>query len=82
MSLLVLLQGSWNIVGRNVQVFSEVVDTFVGQEPVVVSPCEGFSNKSLAGESLHQLNDFEICDIRDVWMSWGLEVLSGDDDTL
>jgi hypothetical protein len=54
-----LLEGSRDDGGGQVEQFSQVFNTLVSQEPVIVSPSELFLNQTLADETSHQLHDLK-----------------------
>lgn len=64
------------------ELLSQVLDTFIGQIPVIVSPGEGFLDQLSGGEALHQANDLEVSHIRDVRVSLGECVFLGNDNAL
>ena len=69
-----------NLAGE-VEVFSEVGESLVGEGVVVVLPRELGLNESLGGERLHRLDDLEVSD-GDVGVLRSVEVLGGNEDTL
>jgi hypothetical protein len=73
--------GLGNNLGGNVEVFSEVGETLVGEGVVVPLPRELGLDESLGGEGLHGLDDFEVSDSH-VGVLGSVKVLGSDEDTL
>jgi len=73
--------GLGNNLGRNVEVFSEVGETLVGEGVVVPLPRELGLDESLGSEGLHGLDNLEVSDGH-VGVLGSVEVLGSDEDTL
>ena len=73
--------GLGNNLGRNVEVFSEVGESLIGEGVVVPLPRELGLDESLGSEGLHGLDDFEVSDGH-VGVLGSVEVLGGNEDTL
>lgn len=61
--------------GRQGEVASQVLDTFVGQVAVVVLPRERDADVALGSQGLHQTHDLQVGRTFDLRMSSGLGVL-------
>jgi hypothetical protein len=57
------LKSSGDNLLRETKILTEVLDTSVGQEPVVVAPVEGGSDETLGGQGLHQLHNIQVGDV-------------------
>jgi hypothetical protein len=73
--------GLGNNLGRNVEVFSEVGESLIGEGVVVPLPRELGLDESLGGKGLHGLDDFEVSDGH-VGVLGSVEVLGSNEDTL
>jgi len=73
--------GLGNNLGGDVEVFSEVGETLVGEGVVVPLPRELGLDESPRGEGLHGLDDFEVSDSH-VGVLGSVKVLGSDEDTL
>ena len=73
--------GLGNNLGRNVEVFSEVGESLIGEGVVVPLPRELGLDESLGSEGLHGLDDFEVSDGH-VGVLGSVEVLGSNEDTL
>jgi hypothetical protein len=73
--------GLGNNLGRNVEVFSEVGETLIGEGVVVPLPRELGLDESLGGEGLHGLDNLEVSDGH-VGVLGSVEVLGSNEDTL
>lgn len=67
---------------REVEPFSEVGQTLIGEGVVVPLPRELSLDESFGSQGLHGLDDFEVSDSGDIRVSRLVEVLGGDKDTL
>jgi len=68
--------------GGEVEPFTEVGETLVGEGVVVPLPRELGLDESLGGEGLHALDNLEVSDGGKVRVGREVEVLGGDKDTL
>lgn len=73
--------GLGNNLGRNVEVFSEVGESLIGEGVVVPLPRELGLDESLGSEGLHGLDDFEVSDGH-VGVLGSVKVLGSNEDTL
>ena len=71
-----------NNLGWEVEPFSEVGETLVGEGVVVPLPRELGLDESLGSQGLHGLDDFEVSDLSEIRVGWSVEVLRSDKDTL
>ena len=73
--------GLGNNLGRNVEVFSEVGESLIGEGVVVPLPRELGLDESLGGKGLHGLDDLEVSDGH-VGVLGSVEILGSNEDTL
>ena len=63
---------------RQVQPFTEIRQSFVGQGVVIPLPGELGLDESFRGEGLHRFDHFQVSDGGDVGVSGAVEVFRGD----
>jgi hypothetical protein len=74
--------GLGNNLGGEVEPFTEVGETLVGEGVVVPLPRELSLDESLGSEGLHALDNLEVSDGGEVRVGGEVEVLGSDKDTL
>jgi len=80
-----LLHSLWDNLSGEVEVLSEVLNTFVGEDPVEVSPGELLLEVASGSQRLASLDDVQVWDILDVIVhasSISLADLFGDHDAI
>ena len=65
-----------------VKIFTQKLDTLIGQIPVKVSPCELFLNITAREERLTRLDDLQIGNIHELRVFRSIEVLLSDENSL
>jgi hypothetical protein len=63
-----------------VEVFTQVLNTFVSQGVVIILPGELSLDKTLRGQGLQSLDDIQVLGVN-LLMLWLVEVLLGNTDT-
>ena len=76
-----LLQGGWDNLSWQVQVVSQVLDTFVGQVPVVMLPSKSLGDIASRGERLKSLDDVQVWN-GNLWVILWVEVFLGNNNAL
>merc|ERR1711928_220055 len=68
-------QGGWHYLRWKVKVVSQVLNSLVGQVPVVVPPCEVLAHVTTRFERLHGLDHFQVSHFLQFVVFWEVEVL-------
>jgi hypothetical protein len=75
-------EGLWENLSWDVEVLTKVVDTFVGQGPVEVTPCELLLDESTGLEGLHKSDDHVVGGQFALRVLCQVSVLDGDHDAI